>query len=101
MFPKLLFEFNNKSIINSELDIYLSELKLAFELNGIFHYQPIYGQEKLLQIQRNDSIKSAKCIEHDIELFQVNTSHQKIFDIKTSKVYLDIISNIIEQKLIE
>ena len=30
--------FNGKEAINSELDIYIPSLGLAFELNGIFHY---------------------------------------------------------------
>ena len=36
--------------INSELDVYVPSLNLAFELNGIFHYEPIYGEKKLNQI---------------------------------------------------
>ncbi len=37
------FHFNRKDTIGSELDIYIPTLKLAFELNGIFHYEPIFG----------------------------------------------------------
>jgi len=54
LYPDLEILFNNKSTINSELDIYIPILNLAFELNGIFHYEPIYGQDKLNQIQNND-----------------------------------------------
>jgi len=45
LFPNIVFEYNKTSAINAELDIYIPSLKLAFELNGIFHYEPIFGQE--------------------------------------------------------
>ena len=90
--------FNEKNIINSELDIYIPHLKLAFELNGIFHYEPIFGKEKLSQIQNNDNRKFQACLEHDIELCIIDTSQQKYFKEKTSLKYLNIICNIIESR---
>ena len=45
---------NDKTTINSELDFYFPGLKLAIELNGILHFEPIYGDKKLDQIQNND-----------------------------------------------
>ena len=56
-YPNLEILYSNKTIIESELDIYIPSLKLAFELNGIFHYEPIFGDNKLNQIQNNDSNK--------------------------------------------
>lgn len=52
LYQNLLIDFNKKNTINSELDIYIPSLKLAFELNGIFHYEPIHGPDKLNQIQK-------------------------------------------------
>jgi len=98
-FSNLKFLFNKKDTINSELDIYLPELKLAFELNGIFHYEPIYGQEKLNQIQNNDDRKFQACIEQGIELCIIDTSQQKYFKEQSSKKFLSIISEIINKKL--
>lgn len=92
-------QFNHKTVINSELDIYIPLLKLAFELNGIFHYEPIYGIDKLSSIQKNDDAKLALCRELDIELFVINTSAQKRFSEETSKQYLNLIVSIIERKL--
>lgn len=99
-FPELNILFNDKTIINSELDIYMPTLKLAFELNGIFHYEPIYGQEKLNQIQNNDNRKFQACLEHSIELCLIDTSQQKYFKKQTSEKYLDIIVNIIKERIL-
>lgn len=99
LYPNLLILFNNKEIINSELDIYIPELKLAFELNGIFHYEPIYGQEKLNQILNNDNRKFQACIEKGIELCTIDTSQQNYFKIKTSQKYLSIVISIINNKV--
>ena len=41
-FPELIFDFNQKNAVGSELDIFCPTLKLAFEINGIFHYKPIF-----------------------------------------------------------
>lgn len=95
-YPNLLFVFNGKEKIKSELDIYIPSLKLAFELNGIFHYEPIYGKEKLKSIQNNDTRKFQACLEHDIELCIIDTSQQKRFTEQSSMKYLDIIKAIID-----
>jgi hypothetical protein len=81
------------------LDIYLPSLKLAFELNGIFHYEPIYGTEKLNQIQNNDNKKFKLCYKNEISLCIIDVSQQKYFKAQTSKKYLNIITTIINQNL--
>lgn len=98
-YPKLVIEFNQKSAIGSELDIYIPSLNLAFELNGIFHYEPIYGTNKLDQIQNNDISKSKACHDAKIDLCIIDTSAQINFKISTSQKYLDIIINIINERL--
>jgi hypothetical protein len=98
--PDLHIDYNKKDAINSELDIYIPSLKLAFELNGIFHYEPIYGGNKLKSIKTNDTRKFQACLEQGIELCIIDISHQKYFKTNTSKVFLDIIVNIIKTKLV-
>lgn len=90
-------KFNSKEEINSELDIYIPHLKLAFEINGIFHYEPIYGQDKLDKIQNNDNRKFQACLEQGIEFCIIDSSQQKYFKESTSKPFLDIICDIINQ----
>ena len=99
LYPNLEIDFNKKTAIDSELDIYIPSLKLAFELNGIFHYEPIFGKDKLGQIQNNDSNKFQKCIEKEISLCIIDASKLSYFKEKNCIPYLNIITNIINDKL--
>lgn len=99
LYPNLEIHFNQKDAINSELDIYIPSLNLAIELNGIFHYEPIYGADKLSKIKNNDNRKFQACLEKNIELCIIDTSKIKNFKESTSKPILDIIINIINQKM--
>ena len=100
LYPNLEFHFNRKDTINSELDIYIPSMKLAFELNGIFHYEPIYGEAKLDQIQNNDKRKFQACLERGIELCIIDSSKLVYFKESKAKPYLDIMINIINSKLL-
>lgn len=97
LYPSLEIIYNDKNTINSELDIYIPSLKMAFELNGIFHYEPIYGDDKLQKIQENDDNKFHKCYENKISLCVIDTSEQRRFTIKSSQKYLHIITKIIDE----
>lgn len=98
-YPNLEFHFNKIDTINAELDIYIPSLSLAFELNGIFHYEPIYGQEKLDKTQNNDQRKYQACIEKNIELCIIDNSSMKNFKPIKAQKFLDIINNIINLKI--
>ena len=58
--PLLEFKFNTRHDIGYELDIFVPSLKLAFELNGILHYSPIFGNTKLNKIKNNYKLKTIK-----------------------------------------
>lgn len=79
--------------MNFELDFYFPELRFAIELNGIVHYEPIYGQDKFERIQNNDKQKMLRCLELGIELMVINVSDQGRFTIQSSQRYLDIIKD--------
>lgn len=90
--------YNDKLTINAELDIYVPHLKLAFELNGIYHYEPIHGPEKLAKIQSNDERKYQACLERGIELCLISTQDLRYNKPERFKKYLEIIETVIKQK---
>jgi hypothetical protein len=98
LYPNLTIDYNQKGAINSELDIYIPSLKLAIELNGIFHYEPIYGQNKLNQIQNNDQRKFYACIEKNISLCIIDVSSLSYFKPNKANKFLNIIVDIINSK---
>lgn len=95
-FPELDFQFNKKDAIESELDVYIPSLKIAFELNGIYHYKPIHGEKVLLRIQRNDENKKVHCKNKKIELNIIDVSSQIRFAESNSEKFLKLI----EQKIL-
>lgn len=99
LYPNIQFHFNKKDAINSELDIYIPSLNLAFELNGIFHYEPIFGSDLLSKIKNNDCRKFQACLEKQIELCVIDTSFIKYLKKENSEKILDIIISIINNKL--
>ena len=56
---------NNRSIINGELDIYLPELQIAIEFNGIYWHSDIY-KDKNYHIN-----KTNECINLNIKLIHI------------------------------
>jgi hypothetical protein len=98
LYPSLKILYNDTITIKHELDIYIPSLNIAFELNGIFHYEPIFGIKRLESAQRNDLSKTKACFDAKIDLCVIDTTSQKYFKEKTSKVFLDIITNIINQR---
>ena len=72
------FTYSDRKICDGlELDIYIDELKIAFEINGIFHYKPIFGVEKLTIITDRDERKQKKCIEKNIILYVIKDTSSK------------------------
>jgi hypothetical protein len=98
-YPNLRILFNDITAINCELDIYIPQLQLAFELNGIFHYEPIFNPGTLVKIQNRDTRKILECEKQNIELCVIDTTSQKVFNEKTSQPFYDIVRNLIEINL--
>lgn len=98
-YPNIEIQFNKKSAIGSELDIYIPSLQLAVELNGIFHYKPIFTEDQLIRCKANDDRKVKACIDNQIHLHVINTSSQKIFKPENSESFLREIKDLIESNL--
>ena len=77
--PKIGVLYNSTVAIGLELDIYFPEHGIAVELNGIFHYQPVFGGRSLYRTQRNDARKRERCQRKGIYLFVIDISQIKKF----------------------
>jgi hypothetical protein len=99
IYPNLEICFNQKTAINSELDIFVPSLKLAFELNGIFHYEPIFSESKLSKVKTNDDRKFQACLEKGIELCVIDVSSMKHLKKDKAQKFLSIITSLINKKV--
>jgi hypothetical protein len=85
------FDYNNRKICEGlELDIYIPDLKLAFEISGIVHYKPIYGEEKFQNIIEKDKLKMNRCIDKGINLIVIKDESNRF----TEKYGYEILSRI-------
>ena len=61
---------------NLELDIYLPELKLAIEVNGVQHYKytPYFhdNEEDFVKQQERDEFKKKRCEEENIKMISIH-----------------------------
>lgn len=97
---ELKIDYNLTTAIEQELDIYLPELKLAIEINGIFHYKPIFGDKKFQRTQATDIKKKINCINSNITLIIIDVSTYNCFKPETAQPFLHAILKIIEAKSI-
>lgn len=95
-FDYLKCNFNVTSIIGSELDIYFPDLKLAIQINGIVHYKPIYGLDKLNKILVMDNEKRRVCLEKSIKLVEIDVSKDTDFKSTKNNRWLEINTIIIK-----
>jgi very-short-patch-repair endonuclease len=91
-FPTLEFYCNDRKSLNGpELDFLFPSLKLAVELNGITHYEPIYGKDRLTRSQESDRRKMSSCEKIGIELAVIDISSIKYFKPKCGlKIFHEI-----------
>jgi len=89
-FPHLNIVFNDKNTLGLELDIFIPNLKLAFELNGIFHYKPVYGTETLNKIQNRDKHKTLLCHSLGLKLITIPLGNTRFTEKHKQDVYKQI-----------
>ncbi len=71
-FPALSIIPNDKTLLDGlEVDISIPELKVGIEWNGIVHYEPIYGVQKLAKIRSLDARKQQNAVERGVLLIIV------------------------------
>ena len=71
-FPDLEIIANDKTLLDGyEADIAFPQINLCIEWNGVVHYRPIYGQDKLDDIQKRDVEKQHIAQEKGINLIVV------------------------------
>jgi hypothetical protein len=90
-YPNMAFQFNKKDAIGSELDIFIPNLNIAFEINGVYHYKPIHGPSLLKKIQNNDTIKIDSCKKKGIILYTIDISDLTMFSESAAIPYLETI----------
>lgn len=91
LYPNLTIETNNRKLVGLELDLFIPELNLAIEVNGITHYKPIYGQEKFERIQKNDKIKKRLLTEKKIDLLVLDISGIVHFSPEEAEPFIEIV----------
>lgn len=96
----LEFDFNNKSETGYELDIFVPKLNIAFEINGITHYKPIYGEERLRRTKEIDFEKKVICESKGIDMIIVDVSSIRNWSPEKTKEHYDSICKIIDDKII-
>jgi hypothetical protein len=96
-YPNLKIKFNDKDTVYYELDIHIPTYNLAFELNGIFHYLPIYGEETLKKTQYKDQQKLLRCKEKNIDLHVINLGNT-CFSKERGDIIYKIITDIIKSR---
>lgn len=80
-----------------EIDIYVPELKLGFEYNGIQHYKPVEhwgGEESLKKQQERDKRKQQLCNKNDVELIVIKYNEQLSKDLILSKIPVEYLVKI-------
>ena len=96
-YPNLNFIFNDRKVLDGlELDIYIPSLSIGFELNGVFHYEPVFGYKQLNNQVSRDCKKAYLCMQKKINLCVIDITSLTYFKEHKCLKFLQIITDIIE-----
>lgn len=98
-YPELEILYNDKTAIKMELDIFIPSLKLAFEINGIFHYKDVFNNGNLDRQKVIDEEKKTRCNSNLIKLIEIDSQEQRNFKVDTSIKYIILIKEHIDKNL--
>lgn len=96
-FSSLEVVCNDRECLGIELDFYFPKIRLAIEINGIVHYEPIYGSKSFDRVQNNDKQKVIRTSELGIELIVIPTFGS--FSLKQAEFMWESIKSIIESRI--
>jgi ribosomal protein S27E len=98
-FPCLdIIECDRTIFEGREADIYIPSIKLAIEWNGIFHFKPIFGKDKLAQTQVKDQEKIKIAQDKGVNLIVIpDLVNKKTYVEKCFAKIAKIIRNLQEQ----
>lgn len=88
-FPNLKIMYNDRKILNGlELDVYIPELNMGIEWNGIYHYRKVREDNSLERTIIKDKYKIKKCFELKIKLIVIKdlTSNKKFIREEIKKI---------------
>jgi hypothetical protein len=94
-YTNIVFRSNFIQKSGYELDFYFPDLKIAIEINGIFHYKPIYGLDKLNRIKKNDRQKKKLCKQDNIKLYILKDNLKK-FSLEYANKFSKRVTKIID-----
>lgn len=97
-FPDIEFDFNNRTEIGYELDIFIPELRVAIEIHGPTHYEPIYGLNRFKQTQELDVKKITLCEAQNIQHHIIDVSKIRNWSPKMTNNHYKEICDVITNK---
>ena len=72
-FINAIYQYRADWLQGQSLDIYIPELNLGIEYQGIQHYEAVDmfgGKEGLIETQKRDAIKKKKCKDNNVRLYE-------------------------------
>ena len=75
-----------------EVDLYISDIKTAVEVDGPSHFLPIWGEESLQRHQKSDAVKTGLLINEGYVLIRIKQMTKSLSQ-KKMRIVLDGVVN--------